>query len=229
MFHHEDSPTVVRKRLSFVSVAAICLSSFLIVVILSASMIAVYGLHVVDRKSDSLVDLVAQAAKSLPEYRAALPPVLADAIDDVRDPSYRDHLDVAVQLRSRSEGNRRRSPQATVRIRNDGDKVVSVLGLRLIGLDSDGVVVTEQNAYAATPLLIEDDWRGPLLPGSTRTFPVWFCYSSDPTDLMWEITELRVWDEDQAEKGVTAVVPADTDELEEQDDDAENDDAEDAS
>ena len=79
---------------------------------------------------------------------------------------------------------------------NEGDQVVSLMSIRLQIEDDENLPLEEQTVYAATPLAFEHDWRGPLLPGSTRRFRGSWIRSDSWADLAlsWEISELRVWD-----------------------------------
>ena len=81
---------------------------------------------------------------------------------------------------------------------NNGDEVVSLLALRVVLLDEHDQLLTESQEWAATPVAIEDDWRGPIMPGSKRRFVCWrSCpHEAGPLDVVTpeiEITELRVW------------------------------------
>jgi hypothetical protein len=192
--------------MSFFSVLAISLTAIIVTTIVSATGICLYGLRVVDKKSDSLVGLVEQAAIHLPEFRKALPPVLADALDDVRRPDYLEQLDVTVR---KIEGDRRSDRRwAVVEIENLGDEIVSLLSMRIIGLDDNGDPVAECHAWAATPLQIEDDWRGPLLPGATRRFSVRSHHGHRSVELTHEITDIRVWNPSSPQQ-VTQTAQAD--------------------
>lgn len=177
--------------MGFMSVAALGLSSVLVTAIVCGTGITMYGLRVLDQKSDNLVDLVHEAAKSLPEIRAALPPALADAIDDVRAPEYRDELAISTDLGEKQDrwGYRR----ATVKVENRGDKTVSLLSMRIVGLDKTGEPASEANVWAATPIQIEDDWRGPLLPRETRRVVVRAFCGDEVRTIEPEITEIRTW------------------------------------
>jgi hypothetical protein len=155
-------------------------------------------LRLVDKKADGLIGLVAETAKVLPEVREALPPALTDAIDDERRVEYRRNLDVAVRLVDREERHGRSTGRAMVEVTNTGDEVVSLLSMRLVGLDDDGNAVMERQTWAATPLQIEDEWRGPLLPHETRRFSVWCYRVGDTAEVTHEITDLRVWRGSQA-------------------------------
>lgn len=183
--------TVVRKRLSFLSVTIISLTAIIVTTVVSASGLALYALKIADGKTDSLVGLVGEAVQSLPEFCKGLPPALADAINDQRKPGYRDQLDVSVRLGR--EGGNRRGRVIIVEVVNRGEETVSLLSMRLVGLDGDGDPVFEKNTWVATPLQIDDDWRGPLLPHETRQIPL-FCYGTgDSQEVRAEITDIRIW------------------------------------
>lgn len=183
--------TVVRKRLSFLSVTIISLTAIIVTTVVSASGLAIYALKIADGKTDSLVGLVGEAVQSLPEFCKGLPPALADAINDQRQPGYRDQLDVSVRLGR--EGRNRRGRVIIVEVVNRGEETVSLLSMRLVGLDGDGDPVFEKNTWVATPLQIDDDWRGPLLPHETRQIPL-FCYGTgDSQEVRAEITDIRIW------------------------------------
>ncbi len=134
--YQDVGTTVVRKRLSFLSVTVISLAAIIVTTVVSASGIAIYALKIADGKTDSLVGLVGEAVQSLPEFCEGLPPALADAINDVRQPGYRDQLDVSVRLGDR-EGSRR-GRVIIVEVVNRGEETVSLLSMRMVGLDGDG-------------------------------------------------------------------------------------------
>ena len=195
---NDGGHTVVHKRLSFLSILFLCLAGIVMTAIVSASGIVLYSLHVLDGKSDTVVELVQSAVEGLPELRASLPPVLADAIDDERRPDYLSSLNVSVRLLEGDKDSQYR--RAVVEVENEGDEVVSLLTLRVVGLDENGDPVWERNTCVATPLQIEDEWRGPLMPHETRRFPLYRysgCRTRRPVvecrELVHEITEIRVW------------------------------------
>lgn len=203
--YQDVGTTVVRKRLSFLSVTVLSLAAIIVTTVVSASGIAIYALKIADGKTDSLVGLVGEAVQSLPEFCKGLPPALADAINDRRQPGYRDQLDVSVRL-GREGGNRRgRGRAIIVEVVNRGEETVSLLSMRLVGLNGDGDPVFEKNAWVATPLQIDDDWRGPLLPHETRQIPL-FCYGTgDSREVRAEITDIRVWQNEPAAAEKVAV------------------------
>lgn len=190
---------VVKKPLGFFSIAAIGLSSILVTTILCVSGIAVYGIRTIDRKTTTLQEFVAEMVKVAPQIRAALPPVLADAISDVRTPEYREALRVTAKVAE--DRDRRGYARAIVSVENTGTETVSLLSMRLVGLDEAGSPAREQELWAATPLQIENEWRGPLLPNETRRIVVYGFADKDITGVSPEITDLRVWRRADAETG----------------------------
>lgn len=190
--YHDSGTHIVRKPMGFFAVAAMGISAVLVTAILSATGVAMYGLRVVDKKSGNLLELVQEAAKSFPEIRAALPPALADALDDARAPEYRDSLRISAKLSD--ETDRWGYHRASVEVENTGDQTVSLLSMRLIGLDGDGDPAQERSVYAATPLQIENDWRGPLLPRETRRLVVRGFFAEGVASVVPEITDVRVWE-----------------------------------
>jgi len=188
--YHEGGTTVVHKRMSFLAVTIISLSAIVVTVVLSAVGLGVYGLSILDNRVDNLGDLISDAAGVLPEIREALPPALADSINDQRRLDYLPNLDISVRMK---DVDGRGRSQGVVQVTNRGEEIVSLLAMRLVGLDDEGDPVFEENVWAATPIQIDRDWRGPLLPGSTRRFPVRCYWNQNAVELSHEVTEIRVW------------------------------------
>lgn len=187
-------PTVVVRKGGFLSAFAIGLFTFLTGVVICGTTITFYGLHIVDNRSGDVVSTVRALVAALPEWQKALPPAVSDALLDQRDPSYRAELQITTQVVP--TGRRPDETMAIVEIRNDGSRTVSLLALRLTLEDEDGRPLKSISTYAATPLAIgDDDWRGPLLPGSTRrlTEHAWPLRGAAKASV--EVNELRVWTE----------------------------------
>lgn len=161
--------------------------------IICATGLAVYGLYSVNRHLDELVDASPDIVTALTEWQQALPPALADAIDDRRAPEYRRELDVSVRL---VPGDRGRGVRPLVEVINEGNRIVTVLSLRVVIENEDGLPIEEHTTYAATPLAVDDEWRGPLSPGSKRRFALRTIWDEDD-DLTAtiEVGEVRVWNE----------------------------------
>jgi hypothetical protein len=195
---HAGAPV---RRMSFFSVAMICCTLFLITIVVSATGVVVYGMRIVDSKADNIGDLVNDTLKNLPEIRASLPPALSDAVNDVRSPEYLKQLDIKTKLGESKElrrGNKMR--RVFVDITNNGDQVVSLMTMRVMGLNGDGDAIECWSTYAATPLQLDNDWRGPLMPKETRHCS--FRHISDEDEeimkIATEVTEIRVWKGEEA-------------------------------
>ena len=185
-----ESTPVVKRRMGFGTALVLGLSGIAISGIAAGTGITLYGMRIFNQKSDNLVGFVGETLKNLPEYKKALPPALADAIDDVRMPEYRDQVSVDVKWVNSS--NTKRWRKSVVEVKNKGDRTISLMSMRLVGMDSDGDPIMEESAYAATPIQIDNDWRGPLLPHETRRFVV-SCWDKEVATMTPEITDLRVW------------------------------------
>ena len=185
-----NSPVVVKKG-GFFSALAYGVFGTLIAAVICGSGLGLYGLNIADRKSSEIIMLGHGLLGALPDIQEALPPVLADILNDRRDLEYRNHLDISTQVLPNADSEK--YTRYMVEVTNNGPKAISVLSLRVTLDDENGIPLREHTTYLATPIAVEDEWRGPLLPGSTRrvTYPVrkpW------PDKATAEITELRVWD-----------------------------------
>lgn len=61
--------------------------------------------------------------------------------------------------------------RAVLKVTNSGPDTITLMSLAVVIETADGVPVQDVRTYAATPLSFNvGDWRGPILPGSTRTF-----------------------------------------------------------
>ncbi len=189
--HRDHAPVpVVRKRLSFLSITILCITAILVTALAGGFGVVAYGMRIIDGKTDSLSGMVTELVRSLPEFRQALPPALADALQDVRRPDYLAHIDTSARVIEKSP---RGYSRAVVEITNNGDEVVSLLGIRVVGINSDGDPVVEDATLGATPLQIDDEWRGPLMPGATRRIPICFWGREGIAEVHSEITDIRVW------------------------------------
>jgi hypothetical protein len=193
-----DYPHITYKRHTFLSALAMGLSAVVITFIISLTTVIIYGIHFAGEKSERLVSLVEDAARGLPHLQESLPPVLADILNDRRQPDYRAQLEV--NAKTTVEAERPRRLRTEVKVTNNGQEVVSFLSLRIVVRDSRDQILVESNQWAATPLAAEDDWRGPILPGSSRYFAFSRSvpYSGLPADGLTtkvEITDIRIWND----------------------------------
>jgi len=180
-----------KRRMSVFTAIVLGISAIVITCVVSASSIAVYGMYIIDQKTDTLVGAVQTLVEELPALHAALPPTLADAIRDERRPDYRDQLRIKVDVQPHPEHSRYTT--TSISVVNEGDEVVSLLALRVVALDEKGRPRSATTEYVATPLAIDNDWRGPLLPGSTRQTTTTHYGSHQVDAVEYEVTELRLW------------------------------------
>lgn len=188
-------PKVTYKRHTFLSSLAMGLSAVVIAIVISCTVVLICGIHFAGSQSERLVSLVGDAIGGLPELREALPPALSDALDDRRDPAYADKLDISAVTALTPDQHR--TVQTRVEVVNEGTEIVSLLCIRVVVFDQNGRILSESNEWAATPIAAEDEWRGPLMPGSHRYFvsnrralPV---FLGDDLRTEVEITHLRLW------------------------------------
>ncbi len=193
-----QQPVVQMKKRSFLSTLVLGLSAIVVTTIVSGSGILIYGMNIADRKTDNLAELIEEAATNLPRFVESLPPLLSDVFHDERRPEYVENLEVSVRLVADHRWSDRVRP--VVEVRNNGDRMVSLLSMRIVVQDADGNPIAEMTEWAATPIAADDhDWRGPLLPNATRQFPVRMLrcrgLEADLADLKvsYEITDVRTW------------------------------------
>jgi hypothetical protein len=182
-------PMVVVKKGGALTALISGLFATVIALILCGTGLGWYGLNLVDRKSSEIVGMGRDILAAVPDVRQSLP-VLAEGLDDRRAPDYRDQLETSVTVRT---PNRHSTALALIEVENKGPETVTLLTGRVVLTDDNGVPY-ERSLYIATPFTIDDDWRGPLLPGSTRRIAVRMRTDGSPaTNGTLEITDLRLW------------------------------------
>ena len=187
---------ITLRQHSFLSSTAFGISAIIITIIVSCTVVVLYGVHLASDKSDRIITLAQSAVRGLPEFQEALPPALADMLDDRRQPDYAGQLAITAKVTSPPNSHGR--TRTSIEIVNEGKEVVSLLSLRLTLLDEHDELIAESQEWAATPVAIDNEWRGPLMPGAKRRFVCWrhYGHQAGPLDVLKpevEITELRVW------------------------------------
>ena len=166
--------------------------------IASATAVVMYTMHIVDQKAGSLIRFADNTVEGLPELLKSLPPSLADMLKDKRSPEYAHKIDVNVKLID-DVANGTIRPVLTVK--NTGDEVVSMLALRVAAVDADGNPRNDWTEVVATPLQIDNDWRGPLMPGATRHVVLSarrpLANESEKLVAVSEISDVRVWSREE--------------------------------
>ncbi len=192
----ETVPQIVNKPRSFLSTLAWGVSGLAMVLVVSGTAIIIYGMNIADRKAGSVFELVARGVQGLPELEKALPPALADLLNDQRRPDYADKVQVTVKLANAA--GEKGGVRPIVEVVNQGPELISLLSARLVVVNDRGEPVFEQNEWLATPVAADHDWRGPLMPGSSRLIPgrrigVGASAAGGAFSARIEITDLRVW------------------------------------
>ena len=203
---NQPSYITFRKH-TFLSSVATGLSAVVITLLISCTVMALYAVHLASDKSERVLSLAENAVRGLPEFTKSLPPALADMLNDRRDPQYCSSL--AVSARVVEQPARHGGVETAVEITNNGDAVVSLLSVRITVLDENQRLLCEGQEWAATPVAADENWRGPILPGSKRRF---LCRTghggplppSDGLTAQVEITELRIWNDAKNHDAPTA-------------------------
>jgi hypothetical protein len=192
--NHEGGPVIINKRRSPVSALFWATGATVMTCVVCASVVGIVCVSLADDLVHSSYSWLGNMSDKWPDWQRALPPVLGDAVNDVRSYEYGKLLTVDTRIVASKDG-RLGNDRVVVDVKNDGDKTVSFLGLRVVIKDQDGDPAWEEITYAATPLAMDDDWRGPLLPEQTRSFsvPVRTHIPIRSATVKAEIVELRVW------------------------------------
>jgi len=178
------TPAIIVKKGGFLSALATGFFGFLTVCVICASGLGGYAMLTADRN-------LGRVLKSLPELWEGLPPAVADAFHDRRAIDYQPLMEVS----ARCVMDVRQKNNAVIEIHNRGDKTVTMLSLRVVLEDANGVPQEEFVTYAASPFALahEHDLRGPLLPGQSRRIARPLRMLAGLTAQV-EITDIRVWE-----------------------------------
>lgn len=216
-----DPSHITYRKHTFLSSVAMGLSAIVITLVVSGTVVLLYGVHLASEKSERVISLAQGAVRGLPELADSLPPVLSDMLDDRREPAYSGQLAISAKLTPAAGPYD--DTRMAIEIVNNGPEVVSLLSLRVIILDKHGRLVSESQEWAATPFTADHEWRGPIMPGSRRYFVsgrrLHDVSLVDELRPEVEITELRVWNGpdnapaigDGSPSETTASAPADSD------------------
>lgn len=178
------------------------------VAVASGTVVLLFGLRMVDRHIGVAIHLAENAVTNLPEFLEGLPPALKDALHDRRAPEYAAHLEAEANIVDGGGQDR----FVTLTVRNAGEELVSLLSLRVAALDAQGRAVREWTTVAATPIGIEDEWRGPLMPGGTRHIVLdRGCFFPGEwraaVTAVVEIADVRVWRGSESERQASVGYP----------------------
>ncbi len=164
--------------------------------IVAGATVVLYSLDILNSKASALIGFAGHTVESLPKLIEALPPAIGEVLNDRRAPDYASDLELSVRFVANEQGE---GIRPVVSVTNKGKEVVSMLAVRVAALDGRKTPVREWTEVVATPIAIDHDWRGPLMPGATRHVVLsnWRGFPIDKADALMaaqEISELRVWE-----------------------------------
>lgn len=163
--------------------------------IIAGTAITLSAVHTIDKQATGIVGFVANSIDGLPELIESLPPALGDILEDRRAPEYAAEIAIDVNLIVDDRGRLR--PVMT--IENRGGEMITMLAVRVAALNADNMPVGEWTEVVATPIAIDHDWRGPILPGKVRHVVGSRAYRGASIDKLSELTvateisDIRVW------------------------------------
>ena len=167
------------------------------IAVASVTTVALYGLSIIKNNAEVITNIVEDTVKDLPDLIERAP-ALVDAIGGRRVPGYAENVDVQLNfvMDKRSSGLR-----PVLAITNNGGEVITMLAVRVAALSKENIPLAEWTEVVATPLSIDDHWRGPLYPGNTRYVRLSGRWRSIPAEMAEgitgavEIADLRLWEE----------------------------------
>jgi len=161
--------------------------------------VVLFGMGVIDSRADDIIDFAGDTIDKLPDIIESLPPAVQELLDLHRAPAYASNLAIEAGLVRDPYDADRIIPALS--ITNQGDKAVSLLSLHVSAVGSNKLPVAEWTEVAATPLGIDCQWRGPIMPGGKRDIVVSHWRRGLPASLQGEVSlgvevsDIRVWEE----------------------------------
>lgn len=165
------------------------------VTIAGVTSIVLYGMRVIDKRTDAVFGIVGSTVAHLPDLVEQLPKAVGELLQDRRAFDYSPNVEVVAKFLFDEKRDRIRP---SLVITNRGSEVVSLMAVRVAALNAQKNAVAEWTETVATPVGIADEWRGPLAPGATRYVVLrgdWSLQRADVAALTpsIEISELRIW------------------------------------
>lgn len=186
-------PSVVVRRSGFLSAVAYGFFGLLTTGVICGTVIGLNALWMFDGTVRRAVDIGGEVAGKLSGWKS-LPPVVADMLNDMRAPEYRDKIDLKVRVVTDGASRRGDRGLAVLEVHNRGDETISMLAVRVVAEDASETPLSDQVVYVATPAAFDDkDFPGTLLPGQTRKVRVCLSRIEEGGALTAEVSELRVW------------------------------------
>ncbi len=179
---------VQQRRMGFFSSVVWSLAAIIMTTVGCAMIVVVYGMSIVDQRSESVLSIVERVAGELPNIAES--PIIGEAIGH-RLPDYRDQLDVDVTFTEVQGRDKYMAP--LLKIHNRGDRTIGFMAVRLLIRDGEGRLVDEMDRFAAFPVAgLDDDLPGPILPGETRSLVTGWIGRGTGLEADIEISDIRV-------------------------------------
>ena len=205
-------PAVVVNKGGFFAAVAKGLFSTIIVVLICGTALGLTGMYVFNSNvhlfTGQVSSIVHEVVTKLPDLQKALQPLLADALNDHRDWDYRDQL--AIKTRFERGAKHEENGVVVLELKNNGKEAISFLTLRMTVEDDSDEAVCELPVFAASPIQIDGDWRGPLQPGQSRIIARRVRDVVGEPTISTELTDLRVFLHPGQSKSGSSAVAAST-------------------
>lgn len=186
-------PSVVVRRSGFLSAVAYGFFGLLTTAVICGTVIGLNALWMFDGTVRRAVDVGSEVVGKLSDWKS-LPPVVADMLNDVRAPEYRENIGLKVRVATEGASRHSDGGTAVLEVHNRGDETISMLAVRVVAEDAAGTPLSEQVVYVATPAAFDDkDFPGTLLPGQTRKVRVCLPRIEERGALTAEVSDLRIW------------------------------------
>jgi hypothetical protein len=133
-------------------------------IVSAITVVTLRGMNMFDRNVALVIELAEGTLENLPEALENASPLISRFVGE-RNLEYAGNIGVTVQLSPRPGG---KTLRPALQVVNKGSLPINLLTIRVAALTAQNVPISEWTEVVATPIGIENDWRGPLAPGQTR-------------------------------------------------------------
>lgn len=133
-------------------------------IVSAITVVTLRGMNMFDRNVARMVEFAEGTLDRLPEALENASPLVSRFVGE-RNLEYAKNIGVTVQLSPRPGG---KTLRPAIQVVNKGSLPVNFLTIRVAALTGQNVPIAEWTEVVATPIGIENDWRGPLAPNQTR-------------------------------------------------------------
>lgn len=130
----------------------------------SGTLLIMRGMSIFEHNVARVVDFAQVAIEDLPQTIKDVSPLISEFVGE-RNLDYAKNIGVTVKLAQRP-GTKTLRP--ALQVTNKGNQPINFMTIRVAALTAQNLPVAEWTEVVATPIGIENDWRGPLVPNQTR-------------------------------------------------------------